>query len=182
MGRLDHDHIVPVHNVVIQPETRLRGLIMPYRPGLALDEVIRRVNPASRPQSAAVLWEVVAAEAPSGEEALDSLPRWSGFPIRGTYVQGVAWLIGTLASAVAYAHARFIQHRDIKPANVLMTPYNGPQLLDFNLAYDPHAAEQAEAALAVRSPIWPPSSSRPSSIRAGDKVMLASRLRTRWDW
>ena len=147
MGRLDHEHIVPVHSVVFQPETRLRGLIMPYRPGLPLDEVIRRVNPTSRPRSARVLWDVVAAAAPTDAQALDGHPGWGAFPMRGTYAQGVAWIIGTLAGAVAYAHAREIHHRDIKPANVLLTLHHGPQLLDFNLAYDPHAAEQAEAAL-----------------------------------
>ena len=147
MGRLDHEHIVPVHNVVVQPGTGLRGLIMPYRPGLPLDEVIRRVKPVSRPRSARVLWEVVAAAAPTDAQALDGHAGWSAFPMRGTYAQGVAWIIGTLASAVAYAHAREIHHRDIKPANVLLTLHHGPQLLDFNLAYDPHAAEHAEAAL-----------------------------------
>ena len=83
-----------------------------------------------------------ALDIPDGDH-----PEWRAFPISGTYAQGVAWIIGTLAGAVAYAHAREIHHRDIKPANVLLTLHHGPQLLDFNLAYDPHAAEQAEAAL-----------------------------------
>ena len=147
MGRLDHEHIVPVHNVVVQEETQLRGLIMPYRPGLPLDEVIRRVNPSSRPRAARVLWETVAASAPTDLLALDGHPGWSAFPMGGSYAQGVAWLISALAGAVAYAHAHGIQHRDIKPANILLTLQGGPQLLDFNLAHDPHAAEQAEAAL-----------------------------------
>jgi serine/threonine protein kinase len=149
MGRLDHEHIVPVHSVVFQAETRLRGLIMPYRPGLPLDEVIRRVNPASRPSSARVLWEVVSLPDPSLQRTrtADAPPGWGGFPMRGTYPRGVAWLIATLAGAVAHAHGREIHHRDIKPANVLLTRDYGPQLLDFNLAHDPHAAEQAEAAL-----------------------------------
>jgi len=146
-GRLEHEHIVPVQHVVFQPDTGLRGLIMPYRPGLPLDEVIRRVKPASRPRSARVLWDVVVAAVLTDAQALDSPPGWGSFPMRGTYAQGVAWIVGTLASAVAYAHAREIHHRDIKPANVLLTLHHGPQLLDFNLAYDPHAAEQAEAAL-----------------------------------
>ncbi|HEV3166749.1 MAG TPA: protein kinase, partial [Isosphaeraceae bacterium] len=38
-------------------------------------------------------------------------------------------------------------HRDVKPANVLLTFSAGPQLLDFNLAHEPHNAERAEAAL-----------------------------------
>jgi hypothetical protein len=35
----------------------------------------------------------------------------------------------------------------VKPANVLLTYDDGPQLLDFNLAYDPRSVSQAEAAL-----------------------------------
>src|SRR5262249_50665270 len=56
MGRLDHEHIVPVHSVVFQPETQLRGLIMPYYPGLPLDEVIRQIYAAGRPTGARVFW------------------------------------------------------------------------------------------------------------------------------
>jgi serine/threonine protein kinase len=147
MGRLDHEHIVPVHNVVFQSETKLRGLIMPYRPGLPLDEVIRRVNPSSLPRSAIVLWEVVSASAPSEILPRAGVPGWGSFPVKGQYSEGVAWIILALARAVAYAHSHDIQHRDIKPANVLLTLQNGPQLLDFNLAHDPHAADQAEAAM-----------------------------------
>jgi serine/threonine protein kinase len=147
LGRLRHEHIVPVHNVVFQHDTHLRGLIMPYRPGLPLDEVIRRVKPATRPGAARVLRDIVEAEVQPDEEAVDSHPGWTSFPERGTYAQGVAWVIGTLARAVACAHAHEIHHRDIKPANILLTVHHGPQLLDFNLAYDPHAADQAEAAL-----------------------------------
>jgi len=55
-GRLDHAHIVPVLSVARQPETGLRGLCMPYRPGRPLDEVIRRVDPASKkPKTAGIL-------------------------------------------------------------------------------------------------------------------------------
>ena len=89
MGRLDHDHIVPVHNVVFQPETRLRGLIMPYRPGLPLDEVIRRVAPSSRPRRASVLREVVEADAPA--DARDPQGRasgWASFPAAGPTPRG----------------------------------------------------------------------------------------------
>jgi serine/threonine protein kinase len=147
MGRLDHERIVPVYSVVVQEETRLRGLIMPYRPGLPLDAVISRLKSLPCPRGARVLWEVVAEAANADSRTLDEHPGWSTFPIRATYAEGVAWIICTLAEAVAYAHERGIEHRDIKPANVLLTLHDGPQLLDFNLAHDPHAPDQAEAAL-----------------------------------
>ena len=57
-GALDHPHIVPVNSVVFGDEG-MRGLSMPYRAGLPLDEVIRRVNPASNPARAMALWEAL---------------------------------------------------------------------------------------------------------------------------
>ena len=146
-GRLDHAHIVPVLSVTDDPETGLRGLCMPYRAGLPLDEVIRRVDPASRPTSAEILRKVVAEAIRPGEPDGRDIGHWAGFPSRGTYAQGVAWLVSIVARALAYAHGQEVFHRDIKPANVLLTGRDGPQLLDFNLAHSPHSADQAEAAL-----------------------------------
>lgn len=164
LGRLEHPHIVAVHTVVYQPENRLRGLCMPYSPGLPLDEVIRRLNPAANPpRTARALWDAVRrpAEAePVADADADATPSagtrapespegpgWAGFPIRGTYAEAVAWIATTLARALHHAHQQEIYHRDVKPANILLTYREGPQLLDFNLAHDPHSAAQAEAAL-----------------------------------
>ena len=72
---------------------------------------------------------------------------WDGFPVRGTYGEGVAWIVMILARALAYAHRMRTYHRDVKPANVLLTLQHGPQLLDFNLAESPHSASHAEAAM-----------------------------------
>src|SRR5438445_403748 len=46
LGRLEHPRIIAVLSVATQPETKLRGLCMPHRPGRPLDEVIRRLGPA----------------------------------------------------------------------------------------------------------------------------------------
>ena len=162
LGRLEHPHIVAVHTVVYQPENRLRGLCMPYRPGRPLDEVIRHLNPAADPpRTARALWDAIRRPAEPGGgadadvtaspevRAPDSPegPGWAGFPIRGTYAEAVAWIATTLARALHHAHQQGVYHRDVKPANVLLTFREGPQLLDFNLAHDPHSAAQAEAAL-----------------------------------
>jgi serine/threonine protein kinase len=146
-GRLDHEHIVPVLSVTRSVETGLRGLCMPYRPGLSLDKVIRRIDPAARPRRARVLWDELVDLVGAGRGESPEDPDWHGFPVRGSYADGVAWLGATLARALGHAHRRGIFHRDVKPANVLLTLRGGPQLLDFNLAHDPHAPHQAEAAL-----------------------------------
>jgi serine/threonine protein kinase len=162
-GPLDHPHIVPVNSVVFDGQ-KLRGLSMPYRPGLPLDEIIKRVSPASRPRHAIALWDAMVAglavrpvsaaasspEAGATKERTRPLPRgdgWEGFPTRGTYAQGAAWVAMVLARALAHAHAMKTFHRDVKPGNVLLTLHHGPQLLDFNLAESPHSALRAEAAM-----------------------------------
>lgn len=162
-GALDHPHIVPVNSVVFD-DHEMRGLSMPYRPGLPLDEVIKRVAPAERPRRALALWEALnrPAESPpegSTESPSDppttsrsqaSLPRgdgWDGFPVRGRYHDGVAWIVRVIADALHYAHSQGTFHRDVKPANILLTTGHGPQLLDFNLAESPHSVSQVQAAM-----------------------------------
>jgi serine/threonine protein kinase len=163
-GPLDHPHIVPVNSVVYQAEGPLCGLSMPYRPGLPLDEVIARVNPATRPRKAIVFWNALVSasgecsrastvdEADTDQRAKADAVRprgdgWEGFPVRGTYAQGVAWIVMIYARALHYAHRMQTYHRDVKPGNLLLTIQTGPQLLDFNLAESPHAANHATAAL-----------------------------------
>ncbi len=158
-GALDHPHIVPVNAVTFQPDGGLRGLSMPYRPGLPLDEVVKRIQPGERPRLARVFWDVITDRTlihpPSSlPENLDLARRegpsgdgWNGFPANGTYAQGVAWIALILARALHYAHGMQTFHRDIKPGNILLTLNHGPQLLDFNLAESPHSAHQAESAV-----------------------------------
>ncbi|MHB1556556.1 MAG: protein kinase domain-containing protein [Isosphaeraceae bacterium] len=162
-GALDHPHIVPVNSVVFD-DRQMRGLSMPYRPGLPLDEVIRRVAPAARPRRALALWEALhrpaefpadgssesPADAAPPDRAAPPLPRgdgWDGFPVRGRYADGVAWIVRVVADALHYAHSQDTFHRDVKPANILLTTGHGPQLLDFNLAESPHSVAQAQAAM-----------------------------------
>jgi tetratricopeptide (TPR) repeat protein len=145
--------------VAFQPEEGLRGLSMPYRPGLPLDEIVKRVRPAERPRLARILWDVMVDgtstdAAPIPQEKHASLPRreptgdrWKGFPVAGNYAQGVAWIAMILARTLHYAHGMQTFHRDVKPGNILLTLDHGPQLLDFNLAESPHAAHQAESAM-----------------------------------
>ncbi|MFO0953048.1 MAG: serine/threonine-protein kinase [Isosphaeraceae bacterium] len=164
LARLQHPNIITVHSVVFETETGMRGLCMPYRPGLPLHEVIRRLDPASRPRTTGALLEalrprpgdpgpaVPGSDPAAGAEgrtttALGTGKGWAGFPHGRRLADGAAWLVAELARALHHSHTQGVFHRDVKPANILLTYEDGPQLLDFNLAHDRGAAAEAAAAL-----------------------------------
>ncbi len=158
-GALDHPHIVPVHSVVYDLDSGLRGLTMPYRPGLPLDEIARRLAAKGIPSRASALWYALAEGLVEGRTPLSDPQRslldrpgpsgdgWRDFPLTGTLSQGAAWIGAILARTLHYAHEMETFHRDVKPGNVLLTLQHGPQLLDFNLAESPHGAQSARSAV-----------------------------------
>jgi serine/threonine protein kinase len=145
LGKLDHPNIVPVLRMEVDAETGLRGLTMPYRPGLPLDAVIRRLRQSASPRRAEDLRNLIKCDrADSCGEATPA--GWSDFPASGSYADAVAWVGRKMAGALAHAHEEGFFHRDVKPENILLTARDGPQLIDFNLAHAPDLAEQAVAA------------------------------------
>ena len=61
-GSLDHPHIVPLNSVTYQAGGELCGLSMPFRRGLPLDEIIKRVDPQSRPRKAIAIWKALVPQ------------------------------------------------------------------------------------------------------------------------
>jgi len=150
LANLDHPNVVPILTTTEVSETGLRGFVMPYRPGITLEELIRRVGRGRPGRKAELIWKALEAGRPGAARPAtenEKRPGWEGFPIRGTYHEAVAWLGAALAEAVAYLHANDVLHRDIKPANILLADREGPQLLDFHLAHAPNAPPHAQAAL-----------------------------------
>jgi serine/threonine protein kinase len=142
LGKLDHPNIVPVLRMEVDAESGLRGLTMPYRPGLPLDAVIRRLRHSTPPRRAEALRSLI--EPDRTESYGEGTPAgWSDFPASGSYADAVAWLGRKMAGALAHAHEEGFFHRDVKPENILLTARDGPQLIDFNLAHAPDLAAQA---------------------------------------
>ncbi|MEW4567739.1 serine/threonine-protein kinase [Tautonia sp. JC769] len=144
MARLKHRNIMQVHAVDFDEESGLRGLCMPYLPGLPLDQILQRMR-STRPEDRTAQ-TLLQATAPEGQSISLDQPGWADYP-NGSYVDACIWLAALLADALAHAHEHAVLHRDVKPANILVSCAEGPQLLDFNLAHDPNTPERAESAL-----------------------------------
>jgi serine/threonine protein kinase len=89
-----------------------------------------------------------------GESVSAKLKREQALPIREA-VQ----LVGTLAGAMAEAHARGIIHRDLKPANVMIDRRGQPMVMDFGLALRATANDDLRLTLsgvAVGTPAYMP--------------------------
>ncbi len=148
LANLDHRGIVPILTVAESAETGLRGICMPYRPGETLEGLVRKLARGGTPRKAKAVWDALKPAVDSPDDDLDAeRTGWSGFPARGTYHEAVAFIGLCLAGATGYLHSKNVLHRDIKPANILLAFREGPQLLDFNLAYTPNQPEHAQAAL-----------------------------------
>jgi len=144
LASLEHRNIVPIYNLVDSPGSELRGICMPYRPGMTLEKLLKIYSLTGLPTKASTILEILEVKGLDPKTTDDG---WRDFPLKGTYTEAVAWLGLSVANALAYLHDRHIYHRDIKPANILLTHRQGPLLFDFNLAHSPNAPEHAQTAL-----------------------------------
>ena len=54
-------------------------------------------------------------------------------------------IVGQVARALGYAHARGVVHRDIKPANVIVLPSGEAKVTDFGIAQLENARQRSRA-------------------------------------
>jgi tetratricopeptide (TPR) repeat protein len=141
LGRLRHDHIVPVYSVHRNPDTGLTAVVMPYLGSATLCDVLDRAFAGGFPTRARVILEAARAALPAGELAPARHPP-EPLLEHGTYVDGAVLLAAQLAEALDMTHRQRILHRDLKPSNILLTPDGRPMLLDFNLSFDEQCTDQ----------------------------------------
>ena len=92
---------------------------------------------------------------------------------QGLDVPARVGLLGTVADAVATAHAALIVHRDIKPSNVLVTEDGHAKLIDFGIAYAlARPNETREATTDIRR-LFTPHYAAPEQVK-GEPVTVAT--------
>lgn len=156
LGKLEHPNVVRIHSVIPIDETAYSIVCMPYCGRATLCDLIdagRFAADRGRPlQRAADILDAVrsagedsdadelalppatpeAVKAPNAVKAANEEPHPE--LQRGSYVDGLLWLMQQAAEALDTVHQRGVIHLDLKPSNILLTAASGPLLLDFNLS------------------------------------------------
>ena len=119
LRKLQHPHIVAVHDVVETPT--LLAFAMDLVSGCSLARLVAAMRAAPAPAAPATLAAVL------GIERLPAPDLTTFWLRRGT----------ELAGALHVVHAAGLLHRDLKPSNVLVRSDGRAFLSDFGLAHDP---------------------------------------------
>jgi serine/threonine protein kinase len=143
LGPLNHRNIVKVLSAGPDEQTGLNVVRMPYHGPATLKDLIDRA--AVPPHSPRTTAAAIILDAARSEEPVEENEEPHRVLLTGTYEDGVVWLIGKIAGALAFLHQRGICHRDLKPTNVLLSPSGQPLLLDFNVAIDAGAISDGNA-------------------------------------
>lgn len=114
-GRLEHPGIVPVYALGAYPDGR-PYYAMRFIHGDSLHAAVQELHARKN-------------DAESGEYHL---------ALRGLLTRFLS-----VCNALAYAHSRGILHRDLKPANIMLGPYGETLVVDWGLAKEIGAQEQA---------------------------------------
>jgi eukaryotic-like serine/threonine-protein kinase len=141
LGRLDHDRICPVTDVVVEGDRVF--VVMPFIEGETLERKLAqasaRLRQGAQPSSA---WRTIGAAAPGAAAPQEPAEAKSG-PIdtRTAYdarsgLRAVLGFMEEVARAIHAAHEKGVIHRDLKPGNVMVRPDGHPVVLDFGLAVD----------------------------------------------
>ena len=142
LGKLRHPNIVPVFSVRQHEESGMTVVCMPCLGSTTLYDVLDRVFAGkTRSLKAKVILEACGSDV-NHQVSSGQLDTPNPILARGSYVDAAIHLVSQLADALAYSHREGVCHSDLKPSNVLITANGTPMLLDFNLAFDPHALEQ----------------------------------------
>jgi serine/threonine protein kinase/tetratricopeptide (TPR) repeat protein len=156
-GKLQHPHIVPVHQMGVEGGTPF--FVMEFVEGETLDEILRRLRhhggPDSSPAAAQALSKVSQSmdwrpgddgasprSEPLGELARDRPISHTGEGggtldtdgINLAYCMRIATAFAGVADGLQHAHGRGVVHRDLKPSNLILDRAGRVRILDFGLA------------------------------------------------
>jgi tetratricopeptide (TPR) repeat protein len=135
LGKLEHEHIVPVHSVETDAERRLNAIVMPFHGRATLRDVVDYCFSGDAvPGTAATMSDAVCRI--DADHAASARPARAG---NSSYVEAVVQIMLDIARGLAHAHRKGVLHADIKPSNVLIDASLRARLLDFNLSHDSDA-------------------------------------------
>ena len=136
LAKLDHPHIVRVHDRKTLANPPVTLLYMQFHGGGTLADVVqsrRALREPDRP-GGQVLLDAVDANLIDSAQAVPERSDARSWLAGAGWATVAAWTGIRLCQALTHAHARGILHRDIKPANVLLTGEGIAKLADFNVA------------------------------------------------
>ncbi len=141
LGRIHHDHIVPILWADRDDTRNLHVVCMPFLGSATLNDVLNHAHPGDDsplPERGAVIAEAIAGTVRPNDPQPDYCLRGPDLS-RLSYIDVIARLAEQLAETLAFLHDRELVHYDLKPSNILLTPAGRPLVLDFNLSHRANA-------------------------------------------